>query len=250
MTVPSAAASRSARLGVAARDVDVQVSVATDKAATGGGQMASVIGRVVGTQEYRGRLRFAANGQVFVAASRLAGGVETVLTEVVVPGAIHTPNVAFRLRLQATGASPTTIRVKAWPAASVEPPTWNVTTSDTTSGLQVAGGAGLTTYLSSSASNAPVVVAFDDFGVRTDNAAPTPVIGAPVCVALSCTFTAAASSDDGTITDVAWSFGDGTTAHGVSVGYGYPSPGTYRVYATITDNRGALAYTFTDVTVA
>jgi hypothetical protein len=251
ITLPTAGSSRSARLtGVSARDVDLSVTISTDKGATGGGQMAAMIGRVVGSQEYRARVRFAANGQVYVAATRLNGGTETVITELLAAGVTHAANTQYRLRAQLVGASPTTIRIKVWPVAGAEPAGWNLTTTDSTAALQAAGAAGLNSYISSSTSNAPVTFAFDDFTVRTDNAAPVAVIGAPSCTGLACTFSAAASTDDGTIASYGWSFGDGATASGATPDHTFAAPGTYRVYLTVTDTRVALAFTFVDVTVS
>jgi PKD repeat protein len=53
-------------------------------------------------------------------------------------------------------------------------------------------------------------------------------------------FDASASYDpDGTITSYGWAFGDGATASGVTRYYRFPSPGTYTVILTVTDNNGA-----------
>ncbi len=39
---------------------------------------------------------------------------------------------------------------------------WQLTTTDSTAGLQAAGGVGLVTYLSGTSTNFPIVVSFDD----------------------------------------------------------------------------------------
>ncbi len=61
-----------------------------------------------------------------------------------------------------TGTVTTTLRAKVWPAGAPEPTAWTLTGSDTTTGLQTTGSIGLGTYLSSTATNAPVVASFDD----------------------------------------------------------------------------------------
>jgi peroxiredoxin len=60
--------------------------------------------------------------------------------------------------------------------------------------------------------------------------------GAP----LSVFFDASGSLDtDGTITEYAWGFGDGTSADGVSVTHTYALPGTFAAELTVTDDLGA-----------
>ena len=60
------------------------------------------------------------------------------------------------------GTSPTTLRAKVWPVGSTEPAGWQYTATDSTAGLQAAGALRLTTYLSSSATNGPVAVRWDN----------------------------------------------------------------------------------------
>ena len=55
------------------------------------------------------------------------------------------------------------------------------------------------------------------------------------------------STDDGTITNYTWDFGDGETGYGVNPTHTYDTPGKYNVTLTVTDNNGA---TDTDDTTA
>ncbi len=69
-------------------------------------------------------------------------------------------------------------------------------------------------------------------------------VGGPIALS------AAASSDpDGTITNYAWNFGDGTTGSGVSVSKSYAVAGTFTVSLTVTDNGGLTASTTRVVTI-
>ncbi len=66
---------------------------------------------------------------------------------------------------------------------------------------------------------------------------------------LSVILDAGGSSDsDGTLTDYAWDFGDGTTGTGKTVSKIYPTPGLRTVKLTVTDNRGGKATVSRDVT--
>jgi PKD repeat protein len=86
--------------------------------------------------------------------------------------------------------------------------------------------------LISSVSNAPPVARFD-----------------AVCGGLTCTANAALSRDpDGRITGYAWTFGDGTTGEGASVGHTYAAAGLYAVTLTVTDNFGSTATLTQNVT--
>lgn len=70
------------------------------------------------------------------------------------------------------------------------------------------------------------------------------------CTELRCDVDASASSDpDGTITDHAWTFGDGSTAAGVTTGHTYATPGSYTIELTVEDDDGVTATTSRTVTV-
>jgi PKD repeat protein len=85
------------------------------------------------------------------------------------------------------------------------------------------------------------------------NVAPTAVISATPTIAYApatITASAAGSSDpDGTIADSLISFGDGTTAGGLTAAHQYSSAGVYTVTAKVTDNQGASSSASTTVTV-
>ncbi len=60
------------------------------------------------------------------------------------------------------------------------------------------------------------------------------------CNNLSCTYDGSGSSDvDGSIVDYNWDFGDTIPANGVTASHTYDSDGSYNVWLTVTDDKGA-----------
>jgi PKD repeat protein len=79
----------------------------------------------------------------------------------------------------------------------------------------------------------------------------TPVAAFTVtCTGLACAFDGSTSTDDGTIVNYAWNFGDGTTATGVAASYTYAADGTYTVTLTVTDDGGRTGTTTQQITVS
>ncbi len=94
------------------------------------------------------------------------GGAETTLQPAInLPGLTYAAGDRLNVRFQAAGASPTALNLKVWKVGTAEPSAWQRTVTDSTAGLQSAGGVGLRTYLSSTSTNAPVTVSFDDLVV-------------------------------------------------------------------------------------
>jgi PKD repeat protein len=153
--------------GVSQTGADVLSSFSLGSAPTGGGVSVYVTGRrVTVNQEYRGRVRFLANGAVTVAVTGLSGSASEVVigAETVVPGLTYTPGTALQVRVRVVGTHPTQIAVTVWRAGTVEPAAPTVTRTDTTASLQAPGGVGVSAYLSGSATR-PSVVRFTSYSV-------------------------------------------------------------------------------------
>jgi hypothetical protein len=154
---------------VSATNLDVSARISRSAVATGGGEFAYLVARRIdASTEYRAKVRFAADGGVYLQPTRVTGGVETSLGsgEVRVTGL--TPVVGSFIWLHATfsGTNPTAITLRAWADGSPEPATAQVSLTDGTAALQAPGTVGLRAYLSASATNAPVTMTFDDITAR------------------------------------------------------------------------------------
>ena len=146
-------------------DTDLNVKVSLDKLPTPAGAVVYVSGgaRTISTNDYRAKLKVASNGGLTLYLTRVVANAETTLTSVVLPAsANYTVGSSLQLRVQAEGTSPTTVRAKVWRTGTTEPAAWQLTASDSTSGLQAPGGVGIATYLSGTVTNQPITLSFDD----------------------------------------------------------------------------------------
>ncbi|HEY3407819.1 MAG TPA: PKD domain-containing protein [Propionicimonas sp.] len=148
---------------VSSASTDAVVKVTLDKIPDGGGGFVSVGARTIGTSDYRAKVKVASTGVLTLYLVKVVSGAETTLTSVTLGSAFtYTVGSTLQIRVQATGVSPTTVRAKVWKTTQTEPAAWQLTTTDSTAGLQTAGGVGLVTFLSGTSTNFPIVVSFDD----------------------------------------------------------------------------------------
>jgi PKD repeat protein len=159
LTSPTAGAMENAYLSsVSSSDTDAQMTFALQQASTGSGAYVSLLGRTVGTEDYRARARLNADGTVALQLMRGA----TSLRSASIPGLTHVTGERMHLRVQVFGTDPTTIRAKVWKAGQPEPAAWQLSATDATASLQVPGAIGVSFYLGGTATVAPVTVAIDD----------------------------------------------------------------------------------------
>jgi hypothetical protein len=158
IVTPSKSGQRLIHLGsTSVRDVDAQVEITVPSLPASGNYFAYVVvRRQSGGAYYRIGAYVNPSGQVFLRGQTNTG---TSLFPDANTGVQITGGETVVLRVQAEGASPTTIRAKAWELGTAEPGTWGATATSSTSGLQVAGSVGIRTLNSSSAA---VTLSFDD----------------------------------------------------------------------------------------
>jgi parallel beta-helix repeat protein len=144
---------------VSGADVDITVSFALDKIPTNKGTYLSLDGRhQADSSTYRAKVIVSGNGALVLQLFRVSGvGAETALTSVAVPGMTYKPGNLIRLRFQIVGAN---LRAKLYPATTAEPANWVTSATDTA--ITAPGSIGLIATLSSTVTNAPVVVTVDN----------------------------------------------------------------------------------------
>lgn len=150
---------------VSSSSTRLSLSMSPDKVTTGGGLYVSVVGRsVAGVGEYRADLRLRSDNRADLTLIRTSstGAETTIRAAALVPNLSYAAGSTIRMSMEVTGRNPTTVRARAWDDHAAEPTSWLSSVTDATSGLQVPGSLGVVSYLSRSATNAPLVLAVDD----------------------------------------------------------------------------------------
>jgi len=141
-------------LSIAPTNVDVTVTATL--VSPGADATAVVVGRKVGSSEYRAGLRYSATDDVSL---RIIGASNEILNFLDLTGLTGASGAPLRIRMQVVGVSPTLIRAKVWPKNSAEPESWQVSLTDNARSLQKPGYVGLGLVASASA---PAAVTFDE----------------------------------------------------------------------------------------
>lgn len=157
VSLGSVGVSRSTSLAVTARDIDVSMTVATDKVATGDWIFPSLLGRFIDASNfYRARLEMKHTGTIGITLTKVVAGVDTVLGSGVDIGS-YAAGERFAVRLRIVGDE---IKAKLWRAVKPEPD-WTATATDTA--LTAAGAVGTRNLLGSANTNTlPVTLSWDD----------------------------------------------------------------------------------------
>ena len=127
------------------------------------GTYVAVVGRQVGTDYYVARLRMQADGQVRLYVLRNSSAIAT---SYLVPNLTVVPGQEYKVELQVTGTTPTTVAVKVWKSTDTEPAAWQRSVTDNVvAALQAKGRVGVYGYLPSTATNGPVNLSFSSITV-------------------------------------------------------------------------------------
>lgn len=150
---------REARLtSVSQQSAVASVKFSSDVASVGGTTSVTLIGRQVGSSVYSARVRLEPAGTVRLYLLR-----DEVLLGSQVVANTYSPGQVVNLKLSVAGASPTTLKARAWVEGSPEPTTWGATATDATAAMQAAGFVGIRTAVSSVSTNAVTRLRFDSW---------------------------------------------------------------------------------------
>lgn len=147
-------------------DIGLGLSFTTDRMPSGGYAWLVMFPRLVDTQSYACNAIIGANSEVFLSVSKKgAAGVETIISDRG-PLFLVTPGTMLRVRCEAFGVSPTTLRAKIWAEGGPEPAEWQTSTSDAEPALQKPGAVGFIAGVDPSVTNLPIAFSVDDVLVR------------------------------------------------------------------------------------
>lgn len=157
--------SRGATLyGTSARDIEVRARVTLDSAASSDSfWIYLVTRRSTDGSEYRAKLRVGPDRRLYAGISKTAANKESRLVGETLTGLTAGAGSSLRIRVSVTGAAPTSLRLKVWPAGQTEPSAWTMTATDGTPALQDGGAVGVQAYAGVDGNT--VFLRFDDLVV-------------------------------------------------------------------------------------
>jgi PKD repeat protein len=145
---------------VSTRDLTGTVDVAFNSVPTGNGYYAYLIVRHSSTGDYRVQIKVLPTSTT-ISLTKVVGGTTTTIASKTI-SMTYTAGEALRLKLQVSGAAPTTLAGKVWPVGTAEPAAFQVSGTDSEASLQTAGAVGVMAYLSSTVTTVPVAASFDN----------------------------------------------------------------------------------------
>lgn len=141
-------------------DVDLYADCAVSALATGASLYTGPLVRALdGDNCYWARLDLTTANAVILTLRKRVGGTETQLGTYTT-GLTHAAGTYYRVRVEASG---TTVRAKAWLAASVEPDFWQISTTD--SSLTLAGSVGTRSLRNTGNTNTSPSMRFQNFNL-------------------------------------------------------------------------------------
>ena len=143
---------------VSVQDSESSVQFSLSAPPANGHSYVGISARQNATQKYDASVWMRNDGSVWLLAEQSG----TLLTSKILNGVTWTNGEVFNLRTRVTGSNPTTIEAKVWKEGTAEPTSWQLTTTDSTSGLQGEGYASLSLARAGSATQ-PTTVSFDSF---------------------------------------------------------------------------------------
>lgn len=152
---------------VSALNVTAQVRLRTNKDALGASiDNFIMVRRQASGDRYQADCVFNSTGTFTIRAQTFVGTTQSnLVNNNAMPFFLE--DQYYWCKVQVSGTNPTTIKVKAWMDGDTEPGTWAISTTNSAATLQAAGAVGLRTKITSSYTQYPVDITWDDFSVTS-----------------------------------------------------------------------------------
>lgn len=161
ITIPKAGQYLTGKLSsFSSTSTDSVVTASLGTAVIGSSAYIGLLGRTIGAADYEARVVVDPTNSIVIQTRSNATTFAAVKTAYA-----YTTGEQLQIRLRVTGTSPTTLQAKIWPTGTTEPSAWNLTSTDSTAGLQAAGGVGLGLYIGGGVTALPFTVSFDNLSV-------------------------------------------------------------------------------------
>lgn len=161
--------------GFNARTTNLQIAFSLGALPVSGDVYTYITPRQIGTSEYRIKVKVSPDGAVRFDAVRVINGVETTLQSAA-GGFQAKAGATMNVKVSLSGLDKTAMDAVIWPSGSPVPGN-QISIADSTAGLQNSGTVALGGYVSSSATNAPLTIRYDNLTVsgtkETAEAAPS-----------------------------------------------------------------------------
>ncbi len=163
------------RLGsLSKRDVEIAVALRAGKVPTGSGSGNGLsMGVHVRADDdldglgYRFVLIIGPAGVPQIRVQKVSAGTATDLVTATLPGYTIAAGNFYWLRCYAVGASPTNLKMRFWWNGESEPSSWRIETTDSTSGIQVAGNILWRARVTTGITNLPFAPSLSEITVDT-----------------------------------------------------------------------------------
>ncbi|KYH45864.1 hypothetical protein AZH51_09260 [Branchiibius sp. NY16-3462-2] len=149
--------------GLSAADVNYVIDSSVPTLSTGGGYYTVLSARHTSAGDYRLALIYQSSGAMQLQLTKVVSGTSTTLKTVSLGSVTYAGRDVMRIRLTIKGTS---ITGTAWKSTAAEPATPQISVTDSTAALQVAGSIGLESYVSGSAATGAVVFTYDNLSVK------------------------------------------------------------------------------------
>lgn len=151
-------------------NIRMEMTITIDKFPIGADATPRLTGRIMGANDYNIRFAFKPDGTIRLSVARTESGF--VVSNIAPAMGLYSLNTQYRLIGEVMGTSPTNIRAKIWPVGNAEPG-WDLQTTDSTVGYQVAGYPTIRLNQGSAVTNKPIAYTVDNILIWDGTGSPT-----------------------------------------------------------------------------